>query len=128
MTVIGALPLTPMIAARVTLAFAAGPLALWIVGAVGVALLVATAILYARTARVVGRGRSAVLTALRLASFALLLLLMEVFHLEKIGYFLFPFLIREARKVSIDLMESLQKYMVTGQSRPFSIPPSLTAH
>ncbi len=62
------------------------------------------------------------------APFALLLFLMEVFHLEKIGYLIFPFLVRAARKLSVDLMESLQKYLVTGQSRPFSIPPSLTEH
>lgn len=62
------------------------------------------------------------------APFALLLLLMEVFHLERIGYFLFPFLVHKARKLSLGLMESLQAYLVAGQSRPFQVPPSLTAH
>jgi hypothetical protein len=62
------------------------------------------------------------------APFALLLFLVEIFHLEKIGYLVFPFLMREARKLSIGLMESLQGFLMSGNtSRPFHIPPSLTA-
>lgn len=64
------------------------------------------------------------------APIALLLFLMEIFHLEKLGYLLFPGLIRWARKASIDLMESFQRYMKAGHaaSRPFQVPPSLTEH
>jgi hypothetical protein len=62
------------------------------------------------------------------APFALLLFLMELFRLQKIGFLLFPGLVRAARAVSIELMEAFQAYLNAGNSRPFRVPPTLTAH
>jgi hypothetical protein len=63
------------------------------------------------------------------APYALLLILMEGFKLQRFGFRLFPGLIGEARGLSIQLMEAFQAYLKAGStSRPFQVPPSLTQH
>lgn len=62
------------------------------------------------------------------APLMLLLILMEAFHLERLGYLLFPGLARWARGTSIKLMESLQAYLYSGRSESFRVPPDLTQH
>jgi hypothetical protein len=62
------------------------------------------------------------------APFTLLLCLVEFFHLQKLGYLIFPGLMRWARGLSITLMESFQAYMYAGKSKPFRVPPGLTQH
>jgi hypothetical protein len=52
-------------------------------------------------------------------------LLRGFFGLEKLGYLLFPGLAREARRMSIGLMEALQRYWSDGHSRPFQVPSAL---
>lgn len=58
---------------------------------------------------------------------AFLALVRSVLGLEKLGYLLFPGLARAARRVSIDLMEALQRYWSDGNSKPFRIPTGLPA-
>ncbi|MDB5104948.1 MAG: hypothetical protein JWP91_2637 [Fibrobacteres bacterium] len=62
------------------------------------------------------------------APFVLLLFLVETFRLQKLGFLLFPGLVRRARAVSVELMEAFQAYLNAGHSRPFRVPPSLTRH
>jgi hypothetical protein len=63
------------------------------------------------------------------APYALLLILMEGFRLQRFGFRLFPGLVGEARGLSIQLMEAFQNYLKAGStSRPFQVPPSLTQH
>lgn len=57
--------------------------------------------------------------------FALLLFLMELLHLQKWGFRLFPWLVKASRHVSIRLMEALQAYLKVGNSRPFRIPAAM---
>jgi hypothetical protein len=45
--------------------------------------------------------------------------------LEKLGYLLFPGLAKESRRLSIRLMEALQRYWYDGHSKPFQIPSAL---
>jgi hypothetical protein len=51
----------------------------------------------------------------------------SILGLEKLGYLLFPGLARAARRVSVDLMEALQRYWSDGHSKPFRIPTGLPA-
>ncbi|HKP96022.1 MAG TPA: oxygenase MpaB family protein [Fibrobacteria bacterium] len=62
------------------------------------------------------------------APYTLLLFLMEIFHLEKLGFLIFPGLVRWARGASIHLMEAFQAYLKVGRSKPFHVPAGLTKH
>lgn len=59
------------------------------------------------------------------APFALLHLLAEYMRLQRIGFRIFPGLVRWARGISLLLMEAFQAYLNAGNSRPFRVPPSL---
>lgn len=59
------------------------------------------------------------------APYALLLLLMEAFRVQRIGYLLFPGVVGQARRLSVFLMESFQAYLMGGHSHAFRIPEGL---